>query len=260
MKKNLNKGSNMKWFKHVSDSLDDPFIFDLINRFGGDGYLVFFGVLEIYSREFKPELNWNLTITQSYLKQKLQKRQSTLITKILKHIKNSGKWEVELNESQITIFIPKFQEIIDEWTGRKLRSTSVATPKILRTEEEVRSKKKNIPHCGANAGETFLEYALKKSHELNLFVFYKKISEFINYRMSKPKKQIYNSEKGVNGLFRDLVDCKAKGYNIETCMDIAMENNWLSPKPSYFEKNPPTTKRTIKVPVHFSTFERQDES
>jgi len=81
----------MKWFKHISDSLDDPFIFDLMNKFEADGYLVFFGVLEIYSREFKPELNWNLSVTRAYLKQKLHKRQDTLIIKILKHIQNSSK-------------------------------------------------------------------------------------------------------------------------------------------------------------------------
>ena len=131
----------MKWFKHISDSLDDPFIFDLIDQFGGDGYLVFFGVLEIYSQEFKPELNWKLNITRAYLKQKLHKRQDTLPIKILEHIKNSGKWEVSLNGSQLTIFIPKFKEIIDEWTKKKLRSDSVVPPKILPPEEEVEEEK-----------------------------------------------------------------------------------------------------------------------
>ena len=76
----------MKWFKHISDSLDDPFIFELLDLFGADGYLVFFGVLEIYSREFKPELNWNLTVTRAQLRAKLHKRQDTLIINILKHI------------------------------------------------------------------------------------------------------------------------------------------------------------------------------
>ncbi len=127
----------MKWFKHISDSLDDPFIFDLVDQFGGDGYLVFFGVLEIYAREFKPELNWNLRITRAYLKQKLHKRQDTLVMKILKHIKNSGKWYVEFNDTHVVIYIRKFTEMVDEWTNRKLRSSSVETPKILKHEVEV---------------------------------------------------------------------------------------------------------------------------
>jgi len=121
----------LKWYKHISDSLDDPFIFDLINQFGSDGYLVFFGVLEIYSREFKTEDNWKLDVTQSYLTVKLHKRQSTLVIKILKHIQNSGKWNVEFNDNQVIIFIPKFTELLDDWSQRKLRSNFGVTPKIL---------------------------------------------------------------------------------------------------------------------------------
>lgn len=133
----------MKWFKHITDSLDDPFIFDLVDRFGGDGYLVFFGVLEIYAREYKTKLDWNLTVTRSYLRQKLHKRQATLVEKILKHIGNSGKWEVSFNEEYVTIFIPKFGEMIDDWTQRKLRSNSEVTPKKLNTikEEDIEEEK-----------------------------------------------------------------------------------------------------------------------
>lgn len=126
----------MKWYKHISDSLDDPFIFDLMERYGSDGYLTFFGVLEIYAREFKAEDGWKLTITRRYLKQKLVKRQDTLIIKSLEHIKNSGKWNVEINDDQIVIFIPKFTELLDDWTIRKLRSNSVVTPKILTTDKD----------------------------------------------------------------------------------------------------------------------------
>lgn len=126
----------MKWYKHISDSLDDPFIFDLISKFGGDGYLVFFGVLEIYSREFKTELGWNLKVTRAYLRQKLQKRQDTLIINCLKHIRNSGKWNIDFIEDQVIIFIPKFTEFMDEWTARKLGSKSGVTPKILIHDKE----------------------------------------------------------------------------------------------------------------------------
>jgi len=134
----------MKWFKHISDSLDDPFIFSLLHKFGGDGYLVFFGVLEIYSREFKTELGWKLSVTQSYLRQKLCKRQSTLVQKILKEISNSGKWQVETDGETVEIFIPKFRDLLDEWTLRKLSknekplgSCSGVTPKKLRADIDV---------------------------------------------------------------------------------------------------------------------------
>lgn len=125
----------MKWFKHITDSLEDPFIFELMRKFGGDGYLTFFGILEIYSREFQVEVGWKLTVTRDYLKMKLCKRQATLIIKSLEFIKNSGKWEIEFSGEQITIFIPKFRELLDETTIKKLRQK----------EELFRNRSGNLP-------------------------------------------------------------------------------------------------------------------
>jgi hypothetical protein len=122
----------MKWFKHISDSLDDPFIFELMTEFGSDGYLVFFGILEIYSREFKPESDWKLVTIPSYFRQKLR-ISSAKVKKILLKI---NKWEVEYNEKQVIIFIPKFRELMDEWSLRKLGSASGVTPKILKTDKD----------------------------------------------------------------------------------------------------------------------------
>lgn len=113
----------MKWYKHISDSLDDPFIFELITRHGADGYLVFFGILEIYAREFKTEDSWKLSITLSYLKQKFHKTHRQLITNPLQTISNYGKWEVTITEDKVCIYIPKFKELMDESTLKKLRAS-----------------------------------------------------------------------------------------------------------------------------------------
>lgn len=133
----------MKWFKHISDSLDDPFIFDLLQRFGPDGYLVFFGIIEIYSREFQTKDDWKLSITRGYLKRKLCKRQDTLVMKSLEHIKNSGKWDVEIKGNDISIFIPKFKSLLDDSTLKKLReheksfrNDSGILPKVAPTDKE----------------------------------------------------------------------------------------------------------------------------
>lgn len=106
----------MKWYKHISDSLDDPFIFDLMTKYGSDGYTVFFGTLEIYSREFHPESDGNLVISWSFLRQKLRMSCS----KIKKILMDIHKWDVKDNGDTITIFIPKFIELADEWTQRKV--------------------------------------------------------------------------------------------------------------------------------------------
>lgn len=149
----------MKWFKHVSDSLDDPFIFDLMCKFGGDGYLTFFGIVEIYSREFNTEVGWKLSVTRDYLKRKLCKRQATLIIKSLEFIKNSGKWEVDFNGENVTIYIPKFRELLDETTLKKLRQKEelfrnrsgelpkkVATDKDIDKDIDKEEEKEDCPH------------------------------------------------------------------------------------------------------------------
>jgi hypothetical protein len=134
----------MKWYKHISDSLDDPFIFDLMSKYGSDGYVVFFGTLEIYSREFKPENGWKLVVSWSYFHQKLRISQSK-VKKILSEI---SKWTVTDNGSTVSVFIPKFTELLDEWTQRKIGKTrellgseSGQAPEILRDKKELDTDK-----------------------------------------------------------------------------------------------------------------------
>jgi hypothetical protein len=110
----------MKWYKHISDSLDDPFIYELIEEFRGDGYMVFFGIIEIYSREFSVETDWKLTIKLTYLHKKLV-ISSAQIKKILSRI---YKWNISFSGDYVTIFIPKFKELLDESTLKKLREQS----------------------------------------------------------------------------------------------------------------------------------------
>ena len=128
----------MKWYKHISDSLDDPFIFDLMSEFRSDGYVVFFGILEIYSREFSPENQWKLVVSLSYLHQKL--RVSPL--KVKKILSKIYKWEINYSVNQVSIFIPKFSELMDEWTQRKLGSCSGVAREIL-THDKDKDKDKD---------------------------------------------------------------------------------------------------------------------
>lgn len=156
----------MKWFKHITDSLDDPFIFELMTKYGSDGYVVFFGILEIYSREFKTELGWKLSVTRDYLKKKLCKRQDTLIIKSLEHIKNSGKWDVEISQDRITIFIPKFRELLDESTLKKLRdaeksfrNSSGIIPKSEPTDKDKDKDTPIVPSAKSKLnGEAFASF------------------------------------------------------------------------------------------------------
>jgi hypothetical protein len=162
----------MKWFKHISDSLDDPFIFDLMTKHGADGYLVFFGILEIYAREFSPEDSWNLRVSLSYLKQKFHKTHKQLITNPLQTISNSGKWSILFEEEHITIYIPKFKHLLDNYTRNtnpkqkeKLASVLQETFQPIKNKEE-RIKKEIRTFVVPTIGE-ITSYCLERKNAVN---------------------------------------------------------------------------------------------
>lgn len=136
----------MKWFKHISDSLDDPFIYDLISEHDAEGYLVFFGILEIYAREYHPEPEWKLDISWDYLRGKLHRTRNKQIRNILGSLQVSGKWEIVLDDKRVSIHIPKFKELLDDWTIRKVNKldrNSVVTTKKLRKQTDTDKDKDN---------------------------------------------------------------------------------------------------------------------
>jgi len=94
---------------------------------------------------------------------------------------------------------------------------------------------------------TFLPYL--ESKLTNGFKPYKeKIIEFYNYRMNKPKAKQYQTEVGINGLFRDITACQKQNLPINTCLDIAMEKNWQAPLPKYYkDMNLEQQPETIRV-------------
>jgi hypothetical protein len=118
----IGKGkSPVKWFKHISDSIDDPFISELCEEFGPSGYYVFFGTLELYAREFKTKNDWFLCVSVSFLCRKLFACRKNKIKTVLDFIDRSNKWEVSFKGSKVNIHIPKFRKYMDETTLKKLR-------------------------------------------------------------------------------------------------------------------------------------------
>lgn len=62
----------MKWFKHFTDSLEDPFVQILLDQFQHQGYVAWFGLIEIICKENKYNLTGELIISPKYLKRKLR--------------------------------------------------------------------------------------------------------------------------------------------------------------------------------------------
>jgi hypothetical protein len=125
-----------------------------MDEFKGDGYLVFFGVLEIYAREFSTKDDWVLCEKLSFFRHKLHISCSRF-KKILSKI---DKWDVSFSGDSVSIYIPKFKELMDESTLKKLReheksfrNSSGIVPKSDTTDKEAdKDKDKDKDKRGEN--------------------------------------------------------------------------------------------------------------
>lgn len=140
----------MRWFKHDSDSLSDPFVFDLMTGYGAQGYLVWFGLLEAYSREFKPEKDWIFESSLLFLRSKFRLSRSVLLVNILHSINDSQKAHVEIEGDRVRIHIPKFHKRIDEYTEKLVR--------------------RNLKNVGTKSGQCRDFVALEGEEEVDLEV------------------------------------------------------------------------------------------
>lgn len=133
------------------NSLSDPFIFDLIKNYGGNGYLVYFGTLEILGEQ--EAFNEPFVTTPEYMCHKLQV-DVKIFRDVINYIVLCGKFDVKVpdGEAKISIFCPKFMEFSDNWTIRKkitteqlpsnYRVTTEQLPNEEKRREEIRRDKK----------------------------------------------------------------------------------------------------------------------
>ena len=105
----------MKWFKHYTDSLDDPFIHALIDKFGPVGYLAYFGIIEIICKENGVELSGKLDVNPTYLRRKLRTSQGKLRL-IYAFCQGLGKLSVSFSEEKWSFYFPKIAKIKDNYT------------------------------------------------------------------------------------------------------------------------------------------------
>ena len=141
----------MKWYKHLAGSLNNSIIAEAIERFGGDGYLVFFGILELISDEFDIYHPGEKTLRMAKVKQNLQLSRQKIV-KILSFFDQKAKINQKKNVSffatvegnSIHIKCNRLAELCDNHTQKLLKDTS----KLLQSENEVtsshRSKKKEV--------------------------------------------------------------------------------------------------------------------
>ncbi len=117
----------MKWYKHLSGSLNNSFVFELIERFGGDGYLVFFGTLELMADEFDIKNPGISTFSIKKLTKNLQLSRQKAI-KILKFCDEKKRIFINIQGDNLTLDCPRLKELTDEYTQKQLSKMSGQTP------------------------------------------------------------------------------------------------------------------------------------
>jgi hypothetical protein len=142
----------------MAQSLNDPIIFESIAKFGGDGYLAFFGTLELMADEFDIYHPGVMTFSWRFLHKNLQiSRQKltriyTFFDEKAKENKTKDKgFLVNINCDGVSINCKKLADLCDTHTQKVLRdrlklnqSEIEVTSQKLTTEVEVRSKKKEV--------------------------------------------------------------------------------------------------------------------
>ncbi len=134
----------MLWFKHFSDSLDDPFIQKLLDKFSHRGYIAYFGLIEVISKESGTNLTGKLSICPAYLSRKLRIRRVTLAL-IYDYCATLGKLSFDNHTEEWCFDMPKMLKLKDNYT-RDLEVSTKRPSKHKEVEvEEEKDKEKKKP-------------------------------------------------------------------------------------------------------------------
>jgi len=143
----------MRWFKHFNDSLDDPFIQELMDEFGPAGYVAWFGLLEVTAKENGNNLTGKLEINPTYLKRKLRISKGKL-QQIFDFCSGKGKLLFDNSLEKWSFEISKMLELKDNYT-KDLQGSSKKPSN--QTEAEAEAEEDKLPYV-----ETSDEFQLAK--------------------------------------------------------------------------------------------------
>lgn len=164
----------MKWFKHLSNSANDNLIFEAVEKFGGDGYMVFFVVMEILADELDIYNPGICKISIKKLRKNCQISRKKL-TKILHFFDEKSRknvhleigFIVEFNTDHIIVRCKKFKKLCDDYTRKKLatieaekseQSPDTRRTPVTETETEAEADKSNITGGGQKNGRAGLYF------------------------------------------------------------------------------------------------------
>ena len=191
----------MKWFKHFSDSHNDPHLAVARKQFGTTGPHIFWTTLEFYAKEFDhfdPDGDGFLQISWLEFQQKCKKSRAS-VQRVLDFFATcfrKGEEEPRIlwrdDGEYLWLKVPKFIELADEYTrkriARKKAKVSGECPESVRPrlevegdkEEEKKDPKPFVYECGFFKidGKIHATY-LEAFPDVDLMEHYKKMAAWL---------------------------------------------------------------------------------
>lgn len=161
-------GKNLKWFKHYTDSLDDPFIHALMDEFSHLGYAVWFGLIEIIAKENGNNITGKLSISPTYLRRKLRTSQ-TKLREVFEYCQSNLRLSVTFSANKWDFDFPKIAQIKDNYTkdlqgaGKKPSKHKEVYKEEKDTKEKRKKKNPPISPQGEYFDRFWESYPKKKS-------------------------------------------------------------------------------------------------
>jgi len=122
----------MRFIKHITTAHMDPWIDELMDNFGAEGYGVWWVILEKIAMEMsntkqEPSAKFSLKNWANSARISPKKFQN-----LIKFCEKNSKIFVNVDENMITLTVPNLLKFKDEWTKRAIREAG-ATPEQLRS-------------------------------------------------------------------------------------------------------------------------------
>lgn len=165
----------MRWFKHMTNSIDDEKISKLVDECGLEGYGFFWRVLEMIAAQVDDDGKNYCSYSKRAWCNKLAINHQTW-SKLIASCEQAGLFEVSYSEQEgskkgasqhqiITVKSPNILKYRDEWSRKKAKNSGMSPEKLRSdsgpsrarvpdTDTETETDIKDNPHPFANEGET----------------------------------------------------------------------------------------------------------
>lgn len=157
----------MKWFKHDAGAIKDEQIQYAIEEFGGDGYMLFFGLVELVAEKMDAKTGPEAEFRWKFLRQTLHVSR-TKVEQFLNKCSTKLNFSYEISEEYLKICFPKLLFRLDEYTKKSRQHPDTSPDKLPHrighkiSDQDLRTKNKDLSKDKSD----IFGFTEKETHEI----------------------------------------------------------------------------------------------